>query len=669
MSYSASFGPALVIQHTGQVFPLTQQPVAIGRQADNTLVLADPEVSGYHATISWQPDASVYILRDLNSTNGTHVNERRIEEPQLLRQGDVIRMGNTVMTVQIGSVLASREEAGVAQQPADQGGESPAKDLILPGAIIALLAGITFACLLLVAILLLGSRKGVPSVTIQSPSQSTQVIVGSEIFLQATASGASDITLIELRVDGSLVTTASSAEPDGVSSLSVSQPWVFDGLGEHVVSAMAHTAKGETSDTESVEVTVVLAGGDQPSATPTVTPGEETTTPEPTATLTPTPEPGAPQIEYFRANPQSIVAGKCTKLEWGKVTGATSAQIDPEVGGVGTPGNTTVCPTETTTYVLTARGPGGTTTASTTVSVSGALADLIIDAISFVPNPAVQGQDTEVRITIRNAGSGATGDFDWDWQAGSDAYFDGRLRGLNAGETAVVTVRWKPANVYASLTTLARVDINSEVPESHEDNNQLTAIVRVVEGAVGPGSVTITSQPGLDGYQANDGSGSSRQDILVGNGTITGSTGELVWRGFMSFDLSDIPSGAPIESAELRFYQVKVGGDPYGKLGSLVLDHVDYGDNLDASDFDTPAIDSAMLGQQTASGAWYVLADRTIAAWLEKDLAAGRPRFQARLRFVQEVDGDGYEDFSGIESANNFFGTGNAPQLTVTYGR
>jgi pSer/pThr/pTyr-binding forkhead associated (FHA) protein len=649
---------------------LTQQPLTLGRQPDNTLVLADPEVSGHHAIISWQSEANLYILQDLNSTNGTYVNERRVEEPQLLRQGDMIRMGNTVMSVQLGAISAStrKEESGVRGQPDDSEDEFSANNLVLPGVIIVLLAGITFACLFLVAILLLGGGKAGPSVTIQSPADGAQVVVGNEIILQATASGASDITLIELSVDDNPVASSSSAQPDGASSLSVSKPWVFDVPGEYAVSAVARTAQGKVSKTESVAVTVVAVGG-QPSATPTITPTETTATPEPTVTFTPTPEPGAPQIEYFRAVPQSIVAGQCTKLEWGRVTGASSAQVDPDIGGVGTPGDSTVCPTETTTYILTARGPGGTTTASTTISVSSALADLIIDAISFEPNPAVEGQDTQVRITIRNAGSGAAGDFDWDWQAGSDAYFDGRLRGLKAGETTVVTVRWNPSRAYASLTTLARVDINNEVPESNEDNNQLTAVVRVVEGAGGSGSVTLTSQARLDGYQANDGSGSNRQDILIGNGALTGSAGELVWRGFMSFDLSDIPGGASIESAELRFYQAKVGGDPYGKLGSLVLDHVDYGDSLDANDFGTPAIDSAVLGQQRESGAWYVLADRTIVDWLEKDLSAGRPRFQARMRFGQETDGDGNEDFSGIESANNFFGTGNAPQLIVTYGK
>jgi serine/threonine protein kinase len=398
------------------------------------------------------------------------------------------------------------------------------------------------------------------------------------------------------------------------------------------------------------------------SLAPTASPASPVNTP--TAGHTPTPEPGAPEIEFFQADLSSIAAGVCATLQWGQVNNATEASVEPGVGGVGTPGSASVCPLETTTYVLTARGPGGTTEATTTVSVSGALADLTVDAIDFDPNPPLQGLDTEVRIAIRNAGAGSAGAFGWEWQAGSDALFDGRLAGLDAGEATVVTVRWRPVRGYTDLSTTARVDTAGEVPEMDEGNNRLEAVVQVL----GEMTVTLPSEAPLDGYRGSDGSGSSRQDVLVGNGEIADPSGELVWRGFMSFDLSGISSGASVEGVELRFHQVKVGGDPYGKLGSLILEHVGYGSSLDERAYNTPAMDSVMLAQQASPGAWYVLADPILATWVEKDLAAGRSRFQVRLRFAQETDGDGEEDFVGVESGNGFFGTGNVPELIVIYG-
>ena len=89
MSQPAYSGPALYIRHTGQVFPLTQAAITIGRHADNTIVLSDPQVSRHHATITWQP--SGYAVQDLNSANGTFVNEQPVGQPSVLRDGDTLR--------------------------------------------------------------------------------------------------------------------------------------------------------------------------------------------------------------------------------------------------------------------------------------------------------------------------------------------------------------------------------------------------------------------------------------------------------------------------------------------------------------------------------------------------------------------------------------------------
>jgi hypothetical protein len=351
------------------------------------------------------------------------------------------------------------------------------------------------------------------------------------------------------------------------------------------------------------------------------------------------------------------------------VIGADEARIEPDVGGVGTPGSTTVCPNTTTTYVLTAEGPGGTSSASAEVTVAQPLPDLTVDSINFEPYPPIQGEETLVSIAIRNAGAGDAGGFSWEWQAGSEAIFDGRLRGLRAGQTEVVTARWTPDGAYASLSTEARVDTDDEVEESNENNNTLAAVIQVVEASVEPEIVTIRSQGALDGYQVNDGSGSTTEDILVGNGSIVTPTGELVARGFMSFDLASIPPDATIQGAELRFYQKAVEGAPYAKLGNLQLQHVVYGDSLGADAYNTPALDSAILASQTNPGSWYVIADQTISSWLENDLGAGRSRLQLRLQFTAETDGDGEEDWIGVEPGTTFIGSSNSPQLIVTYVR
>jgi len=667
MSTEETFYPQLVIEHTGQTFALEEGTVSIGSEADNTIILADPQVSAHHATIIWDSETGKYIIEDAGSTEGTFVNEQPVEEPQPLRHGDIIRVGATVIDFQLeGQAYASDVPPG-APSPDEKQASPASRNPVLIGILVALLAGFTILCCAISATLLFSGGGGKPTVTIRSPLDNAQIALGNEILLQATASGASDIILLEINVDGSLVASTTSTDPDGESSLTIQKPWTFTTAGTHEVSAVAYTASDKTSDTERIEVNVVSTGIGEPS---TSTPTPEGAEPTAVPTDTPTPRPGAPQIEYFRANPQSINAGECTMLEWGEVTDATEARIDPDVGPVGTPDEAQICPDETTTYVLKATGPGGTTTASTTVSVAGPLADLTLDAISFQPNPPVQGEGTEVKITIRNQGPGPAGPFDWEFAPGPETPVRGRVdSGLNGGDTTVVTARWTPENAYASLTTVARVDINNEIPEIDENNNQLTAIIQVVPGTGGPGTVTSQSDAELDGYCSNDGSCSRRQDVLVGNGEFSSNVGELVWRGLMSFDISDIPAGATIDGVELRFYQAKVDGDPYGKLGNLVLEHVDYGSRLSNEAYNTPTLASAVLPAQSSPGTWYILSDPALSSWVQDDLNSGRPQFQLRLRWMQETDGGGEEDYVGMESGNNYFDTGNVPQVTINYSQ
>jgi pSer/pThr/pTyr-binding forkhead associated (FHA) protein len=658
--------PELIIQHTGQIFPLRAQTVTLGSQDDNLIVLADPQVSPHHATIAWQPETGVYVIRDLGSAVGTYVNEVRLRSPQVLRHGDVIRMGNTVMDLRLPPPREATVGKTTVMTPALEEAEGGSRNPLLVGIVVALLAGITIVCVIVLAVLLLTGGKGTPDVIIQSPAAGAQIATGSEIVLQATASGSKDIILLELSVDGALV--ESSSDPVGTSSLTVRKPWVFTTPGEHEIAAEAFTASGKASRRASLRVNI--STGIEPTVTSTAQPTETPTptlTATPEATATPIPTMSPPQIDYLRANPATIYAGECATLQWGNVTNATKAVIEPGIGGVGTPGAKAICPLETTIYILTATGPGGTSQASATVTVLAAPPDLVVDAIEFFPNPPKAGQEDRVQITVRNAGIGAAGGFDWEWLAGSDAVFDGHIEGLAAGKSTVITVLWTPQRAYSQLSTEMLVDTGNSVSESDEGNNRWVAVVQVVEAPREPQTVILRSDAALDGFRLNDGGGSTVEDILVGNGAPIDPVGELVSRGFMSFDLSGIPAGATIQSVELRFYQKQIRGDPYRKLGNLVLDHVYFGASLDASAYDTPVLDSAVLAQQTSPDAWYLFSDPTFAAWVQSDLGAGRPRHQLRLQFSQETDGDGKEDWITIEPGGGPLGSPNSPQLVVTY--
>lgn len=72
---------------------LTEETVTIGRAADCVLQIDEVSISSHHAQIS--PSAGGYLLKDLDSTNGTRVNGQ-VLEPQTecaLKPGDKIRFG------------------------------------------------------------------------------------------------------------------------------------------------------------------------------------------------------------------------------------------------------------------------------------------------------------------------------------------------------------------------------------------------------------------------------------------------------------------------------------------------------------------------------------------------------------------------------------------------
>jgi peptidoglycan-associated lipoprotein len=78
----------------------------------------------------------------------------------------------------------------------------------------------------------------------------------------------------------------------------------------------------------------------------------------------------APRIDSFTANPSSILPGESSNLTW-SVANATDIVIDQNVGTVAANGNRQVFPTSTTTFNLTARGPGGMAARAVTVTVTG----------------------------------------------------------------------------------------------------------------------------------------------------------------------------------------------------------------------------------------------------------------------------------------------------------
>ncbi len=72
---------------------------AIGRSRRCEVVLDDPNVSRSHAEV--RPRGGAWVLADLGSTNGSRLNGRRLDGPEVLRRGDEIQLGATRLTFEL----------------------------------------------------------------------------------------------------------------------------------------------------------------------------------------------------------------------------------------------------------------------------------------------------------------------------------------------------------------------------------------------------------------------------------------------------------------------------------------------------------------------------------------------------------------------------------------
>jgi hypothetical protein len=79
----------------GKTFPLGPSNI-IGRSMENCeIALNDTFLSSQHARLELQGD--VWVLEDLNSTNGTFVNEIEVRDATSVEEGDIIRVGRVEM--------------------------------------------------------------------------------------------------------------------------------------------------------------------------------------------------------------------------------------------------------------------------------------------------------------------------------------------------------------------------------------------------------------------------------------------------------------------------------------------------------------------------------------------------------------------------------------------
>jgi hypothetical protein len=301
----------------GQRLSVARDNITLGRVVGSDVVISDPEVSRRHASITWEKGQP--IIRDLGSTNGTFVNGVRITGPQALRNGDSISLGKIQLGFQCLALAGARPKVARPAPPPPAYAPPPSPPAEVgrgPGGFSWLALGLFgLAVVILLVVAAVGARlytqrgekvAGVPTVVVNSPPSGSQVQVGQEVIIQATATDSRGVTRVELLVNGVLYHSDVSPNPQGQSPFISQQSWRAPASGTYTLMVKAYNAADGVSQPAAIIINVagvVTPTPGQPTATPTVTPTSVPDTPTATwtpvvVTATPIPVPDTPTATW-----------------------------------------------------------------------------------------------------------------------------------------------------------------------------------------------------------------------------------------------------------------------------------------------------------------------------------------------------------------------------------
>jgi Bacterial Ig-like domain len=127
-------------------------------------------------------------------------------------------------------------------------------------------------------------------------------------------------------------------------------------------------------------------------------------------------------------------------------------------------------------------------------------------------------------------------------------------------------------------------------------------------------------------------------NMCVGDQRVNGENEQ--YKGFISFELVDVPVEAQGLSAMLSMQITAMSGNPFGGLGGLVLEHASF-DVIDIDAFEEDALDEIGLIADAGRAGATVSADVSAAFSADR---LERALSQYRLRFEDATDGDATAD-------------------------
>ncbi len=142
-------------------------------------------------------------------------------------------------------------------------------------------------------------------------------------------------------------------------------------------------------------------------------------------------------------------------------------------------------------------------------------------------------------------------------------------------------------------------------------------------------------------------------------------------RGYLSFELPDIPEGYELQHAEIFVHQFfSVGNDVEGQFPiwdiipppdttGCIVDHIDYSNQLDVEDWTAgdpgdPQTLNSNIGVISDNAA-HEFKNLEVTSSIHEDYNTGRDKTQYRLRFMVNNDWDQYGDALRFHTSNSSF--------------
>lgn len=149
----------------GQLLPIKQGTLVLGRASTSDLRLQHPSISRRHAQLTRRGDH--ITLKDLGSQNGTYVNRNRVQQELELLAGDEVSLGNALLRIRGPGFVPERapsEDSSAGLAP--RGSMAPRRWVVRLSVLVGSLLGVLLA---LVSVRHLHSKGRVPAPRAETP--------------------------------------------------------------------------------------------------------------------------------------------------------------------------------------------------------------------------------------------------------------------------------------------------------------------------------------------------------------------------------------------------------------------------------------------------------------------------------------------------------------------